>query len=154
ERARVKQFILKVMLAPPAILDEKVLVGKSALRVVVTPPVPGMARNGVEIPPILLDVLTMIRFRPGQSKRPFLKNRVAPVPQRQAQAQPLLHITDPGQPVLAPSVGPRPGMIMRQVAPRLPIAAVIFPDRPPLALAEVRPPQIPVAGLPEPVLRA
>ena len=37
--------------------------------------------------------------------------------------------------------------------PTPPIRAVILPDRPPLPLTHIRPPQIPVAGLPQPVLQ-
>src|SRR5262249_18708863 len=37
-------------------------------------------------------------------------------------------------------------------APRLPIGAVVLPDSSPLALAEIRPPQVPVAHVPHPHL--
>src|SRR5580704_8798532 len=111
-----------------------------------------MARDRVQIPPVLLDVLAVIALRPGQPEGPLLQDRVAAVPQRQPQAQPLLDVTEPGQAVLTPPVRPGPGMIVRQVIPRLPVRAVVLPDRPPLPLADVRPPPIPVTRLAKPVL--
>src|SRR5580704_3641613 len=111
-----------------------------------------MARDRVQIPPVLLDVLAVIALRPGQPEGPLLQDRVAAVPQRQAQAQPLLDITEPGQAVLTPPVRAGPGRIMRQVVPRLTVRAVVLPHRPPLALADVRPPPIPITRLTEPVL--
>jgi hypothetical protein len=74
------------------------------MRVVVTPPVPGMAGHGVEVPPIVLDVLAMVAFGPGEPERPLLEDRVIPVPERQRQAQPLLGVAEPGQSVLTPAV--------------------------------------------------
>ena len=111
-----------------------------------------MARDRVEVPPVLLDVLAVIALSPGQPEGPLLQDRVAPVPQRQAQAQPLLDVTEPGQAVLAPAVGAGPGLVVRQVVPRLAVGAVVLPDRPPLPLADVRPPPVPVTGLAKPVL--
>ncbi|MDT5131976.1 MAG: hypothetical protein QOE41_1287, partial [Mycobacterium sp.] len=43
-------------------------------------------------------------------------------------------------------------MIMRQIVPGVPARAVILADCSPLSFAEVGPPQIPVAGLPQAVL--
>ena len=133
-------------LPAPAVLRTQVLVRERALRVVVAPPVPGVARHGVEVPPVLLDVLAVVALAAGQPESALLEDRVAPVPQRQRQAQPLLDVAEPGQPVLAPPVGPGPGVVVRQVAPRLAVGAVVLPDRAPLPLAEVRTPQVPVAA--------
>ena len=131
---------------------DQVLVGERALRIVVAPPVPGVAGHRVEVPPVLLDVLAVVALRPGQPEGPLLQDRVAAVPQGQAQAQPLLDVAEPGQPVLAPPVGPGPGVVVRQVVPRLPVRAVVLADRAPLPLADVRSPPVPVARLAKPVL--
>src|SRR5215468_4991150 len=98
----------------------------------VAPAVPRMAGHGVEIPPILLDVLAVVSLRARQPEGALLQDRVAPVPQRQPQAQALLDVAEPGQAVLA--------------------RAVVLADRAPLALAHIRPPQVPVAGGPQAVL--
>src|SRR4029453_19051810 len=115
------------------------------LRVVIPPPVPGVARQRVHIPPIFLHVLAMIPLRPGQPERSLLQDRIASVPQHQAKAEPLLDVAEPGQAVLTPAISTRPGMVMRQVVPRLTVGAVILPHRPPLPLADVRPPPVPIA---------
>src|SRR5205823_12052456 len=56
-------------------------------------------------------------------------------------------IAETSQPVLSPAVGPRAGMVMGKVTPGVAVVAVVFSDRTPLALAQIRTPQIPVAGL-------
>src|SRR6266540_6369073 len=159
EDAGVEQLVLGIVPATPAVLGHQVRVRESGLRVVVTPPVPGVARYRIEVPPVLFDVLTVVALGPGQAERPLLEDRVAPVPQRESQTQPLLAVAEPGQPVLTPPVGPRPGVVVRQVAPRPAVRAVVLAYRSPLALAEVRPPQVPVRGWParvrqSPALRA
>ena len=149
----VDQLVFGLVPVAPGVLIDQVLIGIRGLRIVIPPPVPRMARDRVEVPPVLLDVLAVIALRPGQAEGPLLQDRIAAVPQRQAQAQPLLDVAEPGQAVLAPPVGARPGMVVRQVVPRLTVRAVVLPDRAPLPLADVRPPPVPVAGLPKPVLQ-
>src|SRR5215470_5696612 len=118
----------------------------------VTPAVPGMAGHGVEIPPVFLDVFPVVALGAGQPEGAFLQDGVAPVPQRQPEAHALLDVAEPGQAVLAPPVGTGTCVVMRQVAPGLAVRAVVLADRAPLALAHVGPPQVPVAGLAQPVL--
>src|SRR5262249_56106198 len=99
----------------------------------------------VQVPPVLLDILAVVALRPGQPEGALLQDRVAAVPQRQRQAQPLLDIAEPGQPVLAPAVGAGSGVVVRQVVPGLAVRAVVLPDRSPLPLPAVRPPPAPIA---------
>src|SRR5262249_48153337 len=85
----------------------------------------------------------------------FLEDRVAFVPQRQRQAQPLLVVADAGEAVLAPPVRTGPRLIVAEVGPGVPVLAVVLPDRAPLAFAEIRPPGAPwhaFPGLPESAL--
>ena len=153
ERAGVEQLVLGLVPAPAGVDIDQVLVGERALRVVVAPPVPGVAGDGIQVPPVLLDVLAVVALRAGQPERALLQDRIPPVPQRQAQAQPLLDVTEPGQAVLAPPVGLGPGVVVRQVIPRVAVGAVVLPDRPPLPLAEIRSPPVPLAALAQPVLQ-
>ena len=153
ERAGIQQLVLRLVPAPAGVGVDQVLVGERALRVVIAPPVPRMARQRVQVPPVFLDILAMIALRPGQPERALLEDRIPPVPQRQPQAQPLLDVTEPGQAVLTPPVSLRPRMIMRQVIPRVAVRTVILPHRAPLALAYVRPPPVPFAGLPQSVFQ-
>ena len=119
EDAGVEQLVLGIQLGAPAVLGPEVLVGKGPLRVVVAPAVPGVARQGVEVPPVLLDVLAVVGLGSGQAVGPLLQDGVLAVPERQAQAQPLLDVTEAGQAVLAPAVGLGAGMVVGQVVPRL-----------------------------------
>ncbi len=98
----VEKLIFHIELAAPGVLRPEFFIGKRQLRVMVTPAVPGMAGHGVEVPPILLDVLPVVALRAGQPEGALLQDRVAPVPQRQPQAQALLDVAEPGQAVLTP----------------------------------------------------
>jgi len=84
ERAGVEQLVLRLVAAPAGIGLDQVLIRERTLRVVVTPPVPGVAGNGVQVPPVLLDILAMITLRAGQPERALLQDRVPPVPQGKA----------------------------------------------------------------------
>ena len=153
ERPGIQQFVLRLLAVTRPVRVDEVLIGERGLRIVITPPVPRVARQRVQVPPVLLHVLAVIALRPGQPERPLLQDRVLAVPQGQAQAQPLLHVTEPGQPVLPPAVGPGPRVIMRQVVPRLAVRAVVLAHRAPLALADIRSPPVPLARLAQPVLQ-
>src|SRR4029078_940779 len=87
----------------------------------------------------------------GQAEQPLLEDRVVPVPQGHGEAEPLLVVGDAGQAVLAPPVGPRPGLVVAEVVPGVAALAVVLADGPPLPLAQVRPPLPPgdllLAGL-------
>src|SRR4029077_7748439 len=65
----------------------------------------------------------------------------------------LRDVAEPGQAVLPPPVSPRPRVIVRQVTPRVAVGAVVLPDRAPLALADVRPPPVPIPRLQQAVLQ-
>src|SRR5438093_1184368 len=126
------------------------LVRERLLRIVETPPVPRVAGKGVQVPPVLLHVLAVVALRTGEPERPLLQDRVAPVPQRQAQAQPLVDVAEAGQPVLAPPVRAGPRVIVGQVIPRVAVGAVVLSDRAPLPLTDIWPPPVPLPGLQQP----
>src|SRR5262249_21592302 len=151
DTAGLDEPVPRVDPAAPAVLRDQVLVGERRLGIVVPPAVPGVAGHRVEVPPVLLDVLPVVAFRAGQPERPLLEDRIPAVPQRQAQAQALLDVAEPGQAILAPPVGAGPGVVVRQVGPGLAVGAVVLADGPPLALAQVRAPLVPGPGLAEPV---
>src|ERR1700761_8185151 len=95
----------------------------------------GVGWSAIEIEVVLLDILTVVAFAICQAKQALLKDRILPIPQRQRKAEPLLVIADPAESVFAPSIGPRTGLIMRQVIPRITIRAVILSNRSPLPFA-------------------
>ena len=152
EDARVEQLVLRVELPAPRVLGHEVAVRERTLRVVVAPAIPRVARQRVEVPPVLLRILAVVALVAGQAEDALLEDRVAPVPERERETEPLLDVREAGEPVLAPAVGARAGMIVRQVLPRGAVRAVVLADRAPLPLAEIRAPVVPVAGLAQAVL--
>ena len=143
----IEQLVFRIELAAPAVLVEQQLVRERALRIVITPHVPGVTGQRVEVPPILLDVLAVIGFCARQAERTLFEDRVPSVPQRQRHTQPLLDVAKSGEPVLPPPVRPGARLVMRQIVPGFTISAVVLPDSAPLPLAEIRAPQIPITCL-------
>src|SRR5207253_9706081 len=100
---------------------------------------PRVGGRGVAIPPGLLGVLAVVALVAGQSEDALLQDRVLAVPQRERQAEQLLLTADAAQPVLAPAVGSRAGMVMGKERPRVAVGAVVLANRPPRPLAQIRP---------------
>jgi hypothetical protein len=152
EDTGVEELVLGIRLAAPCVLGDEVAVRELVLRIVVAPPVPRVARERVEVPPVLLCVLAVVALVAGEPEDPLFQDRVALVPQRKREAEPLLDVGEAGEAVLAPAIRTRARMVVRQVLPRRAAGAVVLADRSPLTLAEIRPPRIPVAALPQAVL--
>jgi len=152
EHARIQEFVLALAVVAPTVLGHEVAVGELVLRVVVAPLQPRVAGEGVEVPPVLLGVLTVVAFGPGEAEHPLLQDRVAPVPQGQGHAQVLPDVADAGHAVLTPAIGARTGVIVREVLPRRAVRAVVLPDRAPRPFGQVRAPVIPGCRLGQPVL--
>ena len=102
-----------------------------------------MRRRAVEVEVVLLHVLAVIAFAVGQAEQPLLENRILAVPEGEGEAEPLLVVGDAGQAVFAPAIGARARLIVGEIIPGVAAFAVVFADRAPLALAEVRPPFFP-----------
>src|SRR5215469_2120737 len=99
-----------------------------------------MGRCAVEIEIIVLDVLAVIGLAVGETENPFLQDRVLAVPQRKREAQALPVVADARQPVLAPVIGARAGLVVAEIVPSIAVLAVVLAHRAPLALAQIRPP--------------
>src|SRR5262249_16706789 len=143
EDAGVQQLVLGVELPAPAVLGEEVVVRERRLRIVVPPAVPRVARRRVEVPPVLLGVLAVVPLLARAPEDPALQDRVRPVPGRKAEAESLLDVAEAGQAVLAPAVGARARMVVREVLPCRAARAVVLAHGSPLPLAHVRAPQVP-----------
>src|SRR5512135_1780707 len=98
-----------------------------------------MGGRAVEVEVVLLDVLTVVALGVGQPEHPLLQQRVAAVPQRQREAEPLLVVAEAGDAVLAPPVRAGARLIVREVGPGIAAGTVVLPHRAPLTLAQVRP---------------
>jgi hypothetical protein len=96
--------------------------------------------RAVKVEVIFLDILTVIPLTVSESEQALFQNWIDPIPKRESETKDLFFIADPSDSVFAPSVCPRPCMIMREVIPRVAVLTVILPDRPPLPLRKIRPP--------------
>ena len=85
----------------------------------------------------------MIALAVRQSKHSLLEDRVPAVPESDGKTQTLLLVADAGDTVFAPVIGTRSGLIVAKVIPGIAVLAVVFSDGSPLALAQVRPPELP-----------
>ena len=154
--AGVDQLELRGPAIPPAVLLDQPRVRERRLGILVEHLHVGVRRRGVEVEVVLLDVLAVIALAAGEPEEALLEDRIAPVPQGQREAEPPVVVGDPGDPVLAPAVGARARVVVREEIPGRPVGAVVLAHRAPLALGQVGPPAPPVDvvafGLPESLL--
>src|SRR5262249_24440833 len=94
----------------------------------------GVSRRRVEVEVVLLSVLAVISLVPGETEETLLQDGVAPVPERQGEAEPSVVVGNPGDPVFAPPVRPRPRVIVREEFPDRAVRAVVLADGSPLTL--------------------
>ncbi len=147
EDPRVEELVLGDFAAATRVLRDEVVVGERALRVVVAPAEPGMARRRVHVPPVLLGVLAVVPLRVREPEDPLLEHPVAPVPEREREAEPLVEVADAREPLLVPAVRARGRVVVREEVPGVPVRAVVLPHGAPGALGEVRAPRVPGAGV-------
>ena len=140
EDTGIDELVLEFMPGPGPVHRHHLVVGELGLRVLVEVALIAVRRQVIDVEVVLLDVLTVVAFGIGQAEQALLQDRVPLVPQRKSQAQPLLVVADPGDAILSPAVRARPRLIMAEIRPRVLAVAVVLPDRPPLALAEIRSP--------------
>ena len=129
--------------AAPVRLDQ-VRIGKRPLRILVEIRHVGVAGHVVNVEGVLLDVFGMVPLIAGQAEEPLFENRVPAVPQRDRETQRLLVVADARDPVFAPAVSARTGMIVREELPRRAVGTIVFAHRSPLALAQIRAPAPPI----------
>src|SRR5205809_420817 len=144
EDAGVEQLVFARSPVPARGLLEQQRVGKRAVRVVVEVVHVGVGRRDVEIEVVLLDVLAVIALRARETEEALLEDHVAAVPEGQREAESLGVVGDAGQAVLAPAVGARAGVIVREIFPGRAPGTVIFAYGAPLPLGQVRAPAPPV----------
>ena len=139
----VEELVLHVLLAAAAVGGHEVLVRERPLRVLVLALHVGVGRGAVEVEPVLLDVLPVVALGVGEAEHPLLQDRIGAVPQGEGETELLAVIADPRDAVLAPPVGARPRLIVREVAPGVSALAVVLAHGAPLPLAQVRAPCLP-----------
>ena len=147
EHAGIDQFVLWVSPAALVIRSNKIVVRIGLLRVFVEAFHVRVGRRGIEVEVVLLHILPVIALAIGQAEQSFLEDRVLLIPQGNSNALPLFVIAKTSETVLAPMVGARPRVIVREIVPCVAVRTVIFADGSPLALAEIWSPLLPT-GLP------
>ena len=85
EGAGVEQAAGRVEPPAPAVLLDQARVGIFRLRILVVIAQVAVARRGVEVEVILLDVLAVVALVAGQAEGALLEDRIAAVPQRQRE---------------------------------------------------------------------
>ena len=122
EDAGIEQLVLGLELGSCARCPDQVVVRERGLRVVVAPAQPGAARDGIEVPPVLLDVLAVVALPVRQPEHPLLEDGVDPVPQRERERQPIEDVGHARHAVFVPAVGARPGVVVREPFQASPLA--------------------------------
>jgi hypothetical protein len=69
-----------------------------------------------------LDAFTMVALGVGETEQSFLDERILLVPEREGYVLEAVGVTNTGNTVLAPSIGTRPSMFVREVCKRPPLA--------------------------------
>src|SRR5262249_38214680 len=100
--------------------------------------------RGIQVEVALLAIFAVIALGTREPEQPFFQYAIAAVPQRQCETQPALAIANPEKSILAPAIGATAGMLVRKIAPGIAVGGVVFADRAPLPLGEIRPPAFPV----------
>src|SRR4051812_24400927 len=121
--------------APAPIFLFKPFVWKLLLRVLVQKFHVRVRRSVIQVVVAFLDILTMIPFVPGEAKQALFENRIPAIPKCNGEAGFLVSVANTSDTVFVPPVRTRSGLIERQVLPGTPFGAVVFPYRPPRALA-------------------
>ncbi len=144
EDAGVEQAAGRVEAAATAVFLDQARIGVFRLRIFVQIAQVAVARRGVEVEVILLDVLAVVALVAGEAEGAFLEDRIAAVPQRQREAQALLVVADAAHAVLVPAVGARARLVVVEIVPHRAVFAVVLAHRAPGPLREVGSPQAPV----------
>ncbi len=141
---RIGDFKLALQIRAMAIGLHQLPVGIGPLRIFIKRPLIRMGRHRIEIKVGLLHILPVIALRIRQPEKPFLEDRIGPVPQGRRKTETALAIRKPEQTVLAPAIGPAPRVIVRQIIPTVPARRIILANRPPLPLGQIGPPPLPI----------
>ena len=143
ENASINQLVLRFSATAPPVRLDQITIRKFTLRIFVEHLHVRVGRRIVDVEVVLLDIFAVVPLAVGQAEHTLLEYGILAVPQSKGKAQTLLFVAEAGDAVLAPVIGARARLIVGKVAPGVAVLAVVLPDRSPLALAEVRPPQLP-----------
>src|SRR5215472_817164 len=144
KNSRIEQFKFPLASAASRVFFEQSLVGEFGLRVLVQHAHVAVCGSRIEIEIALFHILAVVALVPGHAKEAFLEDRIAAVPEREAETHHLVAVADSADAVFAPAIRARARMVVGEIFPRGAVAAVVFPNRAPLALGKVGSPALPM----------
>ena len=140
----VEQLELTVRPGTLAILRNERFVRILDLRILVEHLHVGMRRRAVEVVVILLDILGVVSFMTVESEEALLQDRVALIPEGDAEADVLKAVAKPAEPVLVPAISAAACLRVREIAPGVSVGGIVLADGSPGAIADVWPEVFPV----------
>ena len=145
--AGIEKLIFGFVPTAPAIGLHQIAVGECGLRILIQIFHVRMGRRRVEVEVVLLDILPVVALAVGEPEQTFFQDRILAVPQRRRKTQDLMVVAEAAEPVLAPMIGARARLIVREIVPGVAVVAVVLAHSAPLALAQVGTPLLPWGGL-------
>jgi hypothetical protein len=88
-----------------------------------------VCRGRVEVVVQLLAVLAVVALVAGNAEHALLEDRVLGVPERDGEAEVLVVVGDAREAVLAPAIGARTGVLVREMGPCIAVTRVVLTDR-------------------------
>src|SRR5215471_3154011 len=144
EGAAVEKLEFGILLRATAIFRDQLAIGKSPLRILVQKLHVRVGRRGVEMKVVLLHVFAVVPLVSSQAEEAFLENGIGFVPEREAETDVLVAVANGGEPILVPAVSARAGLVVWKIFPDFTGGAVVLANCAPGAVADVRPPALPV----------
>ena len=119
KNARVQQFKLRVLSAPPMILVDQQGVRELGLRILVKGLQVRRGGRRIQVEIALLHVFAMVAFGVGQAEQTLLQDRVPAIPKGQGKAETTFAVGDPQQTVFPPAVGAAAGVRSAENTPSM-----------------------------------
>lgn len=149
EDTRVDELELGLIVPARRVLLAQRGIRVGGLRVAVEVLRPAVGGGRVEVPPVLLGVLTVVALAVGEAEVALLEAVVVPVPHRDGEVEEAVAVAQPGDAVLTPAVGTRVRVVEREERPGPAVGRVVLTHRPPLPARDVGapgPPRVAVVG--------
>ena len=140
EDVGVDQFVLAIGIGQLHVLRPELMVGKFHSRVGICGVPPRVAWQRIEVPPLFLGVFRVVAFVSVEPEEPLFEVVVATVPERHREAPDLVSVREAEHAVFVPPIGPRPGVVIGEIAPGVARCAVVLAHGPPRPFGNVRTP--------------
>ena len=115
--AGVDQLVLRPLPLPALVLRHEIRVGEGPLRILVEKMHGRVGRRVVDVKEVILQVLAVVPLQRVDAEKSLLEVIVGAVPERGGKAENLVAVTNAGDAILAPAVGPATGHVVGQIRP-------------------------------------